>query len=211
MYKAVIFDRDGVLLDSEYTNIKAGELAFSELGITITEDEKKSIVGRHPAEYALPILEKYHLPHEEFTPLQRNYYYKILKETPIFEKTIQMLKDMYARGLTLALCTSSSKAGTLDLLEGIGIRGLFKEIVTKEDYSKRKPDPEPYLVTAKKLGNEPSECLVIEDSEVGLKSALNAGMNCVIIYNQYTKDHNFSGAKLVVDSADKIDLDKLFI
>lgn len=102
------------------------------------------------------------------------------------------------------------KNGTIDLLKGIGIYNLFKEVVTKEDYSKRKPDPEPYLVTVKKLGFQARDCLVIEDSEVGLKAALSAGMDCVVIYNQYTKEHDFLGAKLVVDSADQIDLDKLF-
>ncbi len=209
MIKAVIFDRDGVLLDSEYTNVRSGELAFKELGVTLTDAEKKSIVGRHPEEYAQPILTKHNLDYDKLEELLDDRYYELLESTPIFEETIQLVKDIYARGIALALCTSSEKASTIKLLERMGIQDLFKVIVTHEDCSKHKPDPAPYLVTAQKLGVAPQDCLVIEDSEVGLQAALGAGMKCVIIYNTYTKGHDFSGAQQVVDSAGKLDVSEI--
>ncbi len=209
MIKAVIFDRDGVLLDSEYANVRSGELAFGELGVTLTDTEKKSIVGRHPEEYTQPILMKHNLSYDKLEKLLRDRYYELFESTPVFEETIQMLKDIHAAGITLALCTSAAKGSTVRLLEGLGIKDLFQEIVTKEDYSRRKPDPEPYLVTAQKLGIAPQDCLVIEDSEVGLKAALGAGMKCIVIFNAYTKEHDFNGAQQVVDSASKLNLSEI--
>lgn len=90
MIKAVIFDRDGVLLDSEYTNIRAGELAFAEFGVRLTDDEKKSIVGHHPESYAPSILQKHGLDYAAFKPLQGKHYNEVLEHTPVFEKTIQL-------------------------------------------------------------------------------------------------------------------------
>lgn len=204
MIKAVIFDRDGVLIDSEYTNVKAAELAFGEFGIQLTEDEKQWIVGRHPLDYTIPLMEKYDFDFDKYRALQREKYRQVLESTPVFEKTIELLKEIHRKGLLIALCTSSNRADSEKILEGIGIKKLFTELVTKEDYSKSKPDPEPYLLTAQRLGVKPEECLVIEDSEMGLKSALSAGMQCIVIYNEYTKGHDFSGALEVVSSADEI-------
>ena len=210
MIKAVIFDRDGVLIDSEFTNVKAAELAFSEFGIALSQQEKDWIVGRHPDDYLIPLLEKYGIENDDkFRKLQSERYFKILDSTPFFEKAIDLLKELHDKKLVLGLCTSSDKETTFRLLEKKGIRDLFQEVVAKGDCSKRKPNPEPYLITAKKLGVQPDECLVIEDSDIGLKSALNAGMKCVIIFNEYTKNQNFTGAFKVVGSADEIELEEV--
>ena len=209
MIKAVIFDRDGVLVDSEFANVKAAELAFDEFGILLTQQEKEWIVGRHPDDYLIPFKEKYDLDYEKYRQLQRKHYSGIFQSTPIFEETIKFLKAIHHKGIALAICTSSNRELTSRLLERIGIQDLFQVIVAKGDYSKRKPDPEPYIVTAEKLGLEPEDCLVIEDSDVGLKSAINAGMKCIVIFNEFTKDQDFTGALRVTSSADKIDLEEV--
>jgi len=71
MIKAVIFDRDGVLIDSEFTNVKAAELAFQEFGITLTPEEKDWVVGRHPDDYLIPLMEKYDINYEKYRELQK--------------------------------------------------------------------------------------------------------------------------------------------
>lgn len=206
MIKAVIFDRDGVLVDSEFANVRAGDLAFKELGVTLTDVEKASIVGRHVDDYAKPLLQKYHIEYATFRQLQRTHYYALLETIPIFKHTIALIKNLHTQGMALALCTSSSKDSTIPLLKKLGIADCFRVITTTEDYTKRKPDPEPYEFTAKKLGLSPEDCLVVEDSEIGLRSARAAGMRCVVIFNTFTKDHDFSGAEVVVDSAEKLDV-----
>jgi beta-phosphoglucomutase-like phosphatase (HAD superfamily) len=82
-------------------------------------------------------------------------------------------------------------------------------IVTREDYKKSKPDPEPYLITAKKLNISPKDCVVIEDSLTGLKSAKSAGMKCIMIPTGLTKKQDFKEADLVVKSAKYINIKNL--
>ncbi|MEK6951508.1 MAG: HAD family phosphatase [Nanoarchaeota archaeon] len=207
--KAVIFDRDGVILDSESTNVNAAVMAFKELGIAIKEEEKEWIVGRHPDDYIKSFLEKYDFSYEEFRKIQSKRYHELFETTPLFEKTIFLIKKLHKMKIPLALTTSSSKKGTLNLLHRTKLEDVFNVVVTFEDYKRRKPDPESYIITAKKLGLDPKDCVVIEDSIVGVEAAKNAGMKCIAIPNEYTKKYDFSIADLVVDSADEIDLDML--
>lgn len=207
--KAVIFDRDGVILDSESTNVDAAVMAFKELGIAIKEEEKDWIVGRHPDDYINFFLEKYDFSYEEFRKIQSKKYHELFETTHLFEKTVFLIKKLHKMKIPLALTTSSSKKSTLNLLHRAKLEDIFNVIVTFEDYKRRKPDPESYIMTAKKLGLNPKDCIVIEDSIVGVEAAKNAGMKCIAIPNKYTEKYDFSIADLIVDSADKIDIDVL--
>ena len=202
--KAVIFDRDGVILDSESTNVNSAVKAFKELGITIKEEEKDWIVGRHPDDYKKFFLKKYNFSYEDFKRIQEKFYYELLDSTPLFEKTISLIKKLHNNNIPLALTTSSGKKSTLQVLQKADLENIFDVIVTFEDYEKRKPDPESYLITAKKLNLSPEECIVIEDSSVGLEAAKNAGMRCIALPNKYTKNQDFSKADLVVGPQEKI-------
>jgi beta-phosphoglucomutase-like phosphatase (HAD superfamily) len=77
-------------------------------------------------------------------------------------------------------------------------------ILTVEDYSNAKPDPEPYLTALEKFGAVPEEALVIEDSGRGLKSAVAAGIDCIIIENAFTSSHDFTSAKMVLNSLSEL-------
>ncbi|MBI2130092.1 HAD family phosphatase [Candidatus Woesearchaeota archaeon] len=206
MTKAVIFDRDGVILDSESANIKSAVEAFNELGISIKEEEKDRIAGRHPNDYKKFFLEKYDFSYEEFRKIQRKTYYELLESTPFFVKTISLIKKLHELKIPIALTTSSNLKSTLQVLKKADLENIFDVIVTFEDYKKRKPNPESYEITAKKLDLNPKDCVVIEDSSVGVEAAKNAGMKCIAIPNKYTERQDFSKADLVVDSADKINI-----
>jgi HAD superfamily hydrolase (TIGR01509 family) len=207
MAKAVLFDRDGVLIDSESVNVEAGTKAFKKIGISITEKEKELIIGKHPHDYCVYFLKKYKFSYDDFRNIQRELYYQIFEkkgEKGYFKKTIDLAKKLHKNNILIGLTTSSSKRSTDKLFEKIGLNNLFDVTVTFEDYTKRKPDPEPYIVTAKRLGVSPSDCVAIEDTAVGLASAKSAGMKCIIIPNVYTKHQDFSKADLVVESADEL-------
>lgn len=209
MIKAVIFDRDGVLLDSEYTNVRAAELMFAEMGIVLSESDKQGIVGQHPDDYLLPFLKRHHIDVAKFKDRQRVLYYEVLEETPVFGHMIALVRDLHARHVPIALCTSSSRSGTERVLAKLGVWELFHVVVTKDDYTKRKPDPEPYVVTAGRLGVQPGECAVIEDSAVGVKAAVAAGMKCVAVPNDYTWEHDFAGATMVVHARQDLSADQV--
>ena len=83
---------------------------------------------------------------------------------------------------------------------------MFTELVTFEDYTFRKTNPEPYLVTAKKLNVKPQDCLVFEDSNVGVEAAKKAEMKCIALPNEYTKKQDFSKADKIIWPNEKIDI-----
>lgn len=209
--KAVIFDRDGVILDTESCSINSTTKALSDLGISISDEEKSWIAGRHPdsLEYKQYFLNKHDFSYEEFRKIQSKIYYKLFESTPLFDKTISLIKNLNKLKIPLALNTSSGKTSTLKVLARTNLEDVFDVIVTSEDYENRKPDPEAYLLTAKKLNLNPLDCVVIEDSNVGVESAKNAGMKCIAIPNEYTKTQDLSQADLITNSADEIDIDLL--
>jgi beta-phosphoglucomutase-like phosphatase (HAD superfamily) len=73
-------------------------------------------------------------------------------------------------------------------------------VLTREDYTASKPDPEPYLLALRKLGASADECLVVEDSQRGLQAALAAGIDCAVVHNPFTASHDFTGAIHTLDS-----------
>jgi HAD superfamily hydrolase (TIGR01509 family) len=209
MIKAVIFDKDGVMIDSEYANIQSAVKAFKQLGITIDENEQKQIVGKHPDDYSLYFLTKYKFSYPEFRKIQRQFYYQIYDQVPLFDKTIALINQIKKAGLKLALTTTSSITSTDMVIKRAKLESVFDVVVTNEQYSQNKPHPEPYLITAQKLDMKPNECLVVEDSVIGMRSAKSAGMKCIIIKNRFTKDQDFSQADMVVNNGDEINIEKI--
>ena len=209
MFGAVIFDRDGIIIDSESINIDSAITAFEALGIEIKEKEKQNIIGRHPDDYKEYFLKKYNFSYTEFRKIQKEIYHKLADAVPYIHDTISLIKKLYNENIILAINTSSQKMGTIRILEKAKIKNMFKVITTFEDYNNRKPNPESYLTTAKKLGFPPRSCIAIEDSLPGVTAAKAAGMKCIAIPNEYTKNQDLSKADLILDSANKITIELL--
>jgi HAD superfamily hydrolase (TIGR01509 family) len=212
--KAFVFDRDGVIVDSEYANIESMRYALKRIGITMDDIDADLIIGKHPADYIGPLSEKYGFtPDEHFDSIHYDKYRQLLAEVPLIEDTIDFIKQLHEKGIPLALCTSSSSEFTQYVLDRASISNCFKAIVTFEDYEHRKPHPDPYLTAAKKLGIGPEECIAVEDSVSGLQSAKSAGMKCIILESSYMQNHfgkeNFANADLLIKSAKEIDVDEV--
>ena len=208
MLKAVIFDRDGVIVDSEYANVTAGAMAFKQLGIEINEDDQKQIVWKHPNDYLTYFHTKYDFSDEEFLKIVAPIYFDLLKKMPFIPQAME-LGHSIKNEVLLALNTSSELEDTQWLLKRWNIENLFNVLTTKEDIANRKPHPDSYVLTAQRLGVAPWECIAIEDSAIWLAAAKAAGMKCIVIPTSYTKDQDFSQADLIVDSADKLDINIL--
>jgi HAD superfamily hydrolase (TIGR01509 family) len=117
----------------------------------------------------------------------------------------QTVRELHARGFTLAI-TSSAVGSSIDvILRRLGLRESFALIVDGSEVAHGKPDPEAYLVTARRLGVVPAECVVIEDSHVGVLAARNAGMFCVAVPNPKAKmPQDVSAADLVLSRIDEV-------
>jgi HAD superfamily hydrolase (TIGR01509 family) len=212
MLEAVIFDRDGILINSEEIHIQSSLKALEKLGIKPDLFDKKLIIGRHPNDYGLDFLKKYAkfgFSYDIFRKYQKEFYYDTIDNAPIFEEAIKLIKILHASKIPLGLATSSSKENTARFLDRTVLKKYFNAVTTFEDCTKRKPEPEPYIVTANKLQMNPKYCVAIEDTAIGVESAKRAGMKCIAIPNEYTANQDFSRADAVVNSAKEITLEFL--
>jgi HAD superfamily hydrolase (TIGR01509 family) len=211
--KAIIFDHDGVIADSENIHIQAERAIFDKYGFKVSEKEHKKVKGLTIKDIFLPILKKYKQENklQELIKEKRIIWFNIArKELKIFEgfyELIDRLKTKYR----LAMTTSGSLE-TINFVKTLfpKLKGIFELEVTADDVKKGKPDPEPYILTAKKLNLSPSECIVIEDSLNGIKSAKSAGMKVIAITNTYPKKEiEKEKPDLIVNSLNEITLETI--
>ena len=185
MIQAVIFDLDGVIVDTAHYHFVAWQRLANELGITFTEKENERLKGvsrMHSLEIILEIggVVLSEAKKEELATKKNGWfveYIEAIRPEEIFKGVKQMLISLREKGFKVALASSSKNAETvLRLLE---IKGLFDTVVDGTMIIKSKPDPEIFLLAASKVGVNPSECVVFEDAEAGVEAALAAGMKCV--------------------------------
>jgi HAD superfamily hydrolase (TIGR01509 family) len=203
--KAVIFDRDGVIINTEPVIIDSVKKTFKKLGLKVQEEDFSQLVGRGPDIYKDYFPKEMGFNFDEFRKIQRELFYQNLNQAEFFQNTLELIKTLHVRKVPLAVTTSAGREGTLLILSNGGIDNMFKVIVTKEDCKNLKPDPEPYITTARKLDIEPKFCVVIEDTALGVESAKKAGMMCIAIPNEFTKNQDFSMADLVAQSAKEVE------
>ena len=183
--RAVAFDLDGVLLDTETINVRAAFDGFSAFGHTLDADDASEIVGRHPIDYVPILASRHDVPESILRAVVRRQsetYSRLWREESILmEGAIEALAACRIRGLPLALATSSGRASVEEALDRFGLRPYFDVTLTKDDVRRRKPDPEIYRLAAERLGVDPGELLVVEDSGHGVRSAKAAGAICAAV------------------------------
>ncbi len=202
--KAVIFDRDGVIIDSDTLVGQSIIYGLREIGIDVPEDDIPPMAGKSVDTLRDSLLSKWNFNFDEFRAIQRKYFYDNLDNAPYYTDMVGFIKDLHAQNKILALTTSAGREGTTLILKKIGINDMFNVIIAKEDCAKLKPDPEPYLKTAEMLGVSPEDCIVIEDSAIGVEAAKKANMKCIAIPNKHTNKQDFSIADLVASSVEDI-------
>ena len=214
--KAVIFDCDGVLADTERDGHRvAFNKAFAEKGLPI--DWSVELYGEllrvsGGKERMKHYFDNYGWPQDvadkdalikELHKLKTDYFMEIIEsgQLPLRPGVARFVDEAIAANMILAICsTSAERAVNLvaEVLLGTERKACFSEILAGDVVSKKKPDPEIYNLASERLSLEPSECVVIEDTRVGLLAAKSAGMHCVITTNGYSKDEDFTEADLVV-------------
>lgn len=186
--KALIFDMDGVLVDSEtcYLNLIREFLKMN--GKEPDEQELLRLVGADERESLAYICAfwKEEKSGEQIKLLLADYFsehrpsYKDL----LFEETVEVIKELSYRKYILALASSSSMEAIEEMLEDTGLKSYFSILVSGEIFPKSKPDPEIYRYTLKKLGLRKKDCLIIEDSEYGIAAGKAAGVEVVAVDRQ---------------------------
>ena len=185
LLKGVIFDLDGVIVDTAHYHYLAWKKLAGELGIDLTPERNERLKGVSRLESLdiilalggidLPPAEKERLAHKKNTWFVD--FIERMSPDEIFPGVKGLIEELRAKGVSVALASSSKNARTvLDLLH---ISGLFDAVVDGTMVVNSKPDPEVFLLAASKLNLRPDECIVFEDAEAGVEAALRAGMKCV--------------------------------
>ncbi|MGI6113619.1 MAG: HAD family hydrolase [Mahellales bacterium] len=202
--KALIFDMDGVLMDSEPV-IKAAAIAgLKEFGVDAKIDDFEPFVGMGEDRFIGGVAEKYGVPYRlEMKKRVYEIYVDIVADNlGIYDGVQQFLLEMKERGYVLALASSADKVKVEANLRVTGIAAsIFAAIVCGEDVEKKKPFPDIYLYAAQKIGVSPNNCLVVEDAISGIKAAKAAGMQCIAVTSSFGRDVlEKEGADAVVDN-----------
>ena len=190
--KAVLFDMDGVLIDSEELMAKAGILALRDYGIDPVPEDFIPFVGCGEDKYIGGVAEKHGLTYIPEMKARAYYYYGLYveQEAHVPEDVHRVLTAVKAKGYRMAVCTSADYAKVVHNLRAIGVEeGFFDAFVTGDKIKNLKPHPEIYLTGAKLAGAAPDQCLVVEDAPSGIKAAHAGGMKAVGITTSFSEDY----------------------
>ncbi len=216
MIKAVIFDLDGLIIDSEPIHSKSLELLIKKYGI-VPEYNSVGLLhkpGLGGENYYKEIREKYGIKDGEdrLRRIRRRIYADLIK-TPLYPRVgfLPLIKDLKKRNIKIGLASNRYSAHLKTMLANMGIINFFDVIMGRKKGSLPKPAPDIYIRVAKRLKVDPKNCWALEDTEPGIISAKAAGMKALAIPNKYTGDQDFSKADLILDSLENVKWSKLNI
>lgn len=179
----VIFDMDGTLIDSEPLWKQAEMEIYGALGVPLTPDLLTQTTGMRmdaAVEHWFRQFPWQGVPKEEIARRIKARVQELVRDQGVPTKgAIELVRSLSAAGVELAICSSSALIHIESVCDQWGIRSLFSVLQSADDCVHGKPHPEPYLLTARRLGVSPEDCLAIEDSIVGMTSAARAGMAVV--------------------------------
>jgi len=184
MIQGVLFDLDGVIVDTPHYHFLAWKYMFEQQGGLVSEKTVLLHEGRKSSE-TLPILMQeagVHIPEDkqdQFIEEKRSYYRTIVQISH-FPKAFEVIDTLKLRGFKIALVTGSALKNMQYALNREQ-QSHFDLILTGDEVTQAKPFPEPYLTAARRLGLKPGECVVVENAPLGIEAAKSAGMYCIAI------------------------------
>jgi beta-phosphoglucomutase len=184
MIEAIIFDLDGVLVDTEPIHSEIEKRQFRMNGIYISDEEHRQFMGATSESMWMEIGRTHQLNISVEKLIEQNKTESILhfskqSEIPVMPGIFALLNKLKSKNYSLAVASSSVPEIIELILEKTGLRHYFQVVVSSQEAGKSKPEPDVFLLAARKLGIAPKNCLVVEDSENGIAAAHVAGMSCV--------------------------------
>ncbi|MDP8229765.1 MAG: beta-phosphoglucomutase family hydrolase [Candidatus Gorgyraea atricola] len=208
--KAAIFDLDGVIVNTVPLHFRAWKKMFAEYGKDFSfKDYKEKVDGILRNDGARAILTD--LSDDELKKAadkKQVYFLEYLEseEIPVYETTVNLVKALKKENMKRGVISSSKNC--LPILKKVKLIDLFDEILTGNDVTKGKPDPQMFLMSAERMAVEPSGCVVFEDAVLGVEAAKRAGMKCVGI-DRYGKPERLKKADLVVGDLGEVTIEKI--
>jgi HAD superfamily hydrolase (TIGR01509 family) len=202
--KAVVFNKDGVLADSESINLRSAFEVFGAHGYELAPGDEPAIIGRHPRDYVPFLATRYRIPAAEQRRMihQQDLLYTRLwrEEGRLCHGARKVLDDVRRLGLGVGLATSSSRREVETFIHRFDLAACFDVTLSLDDVARAKPHPEIYVTAARRLGIPSSGMLVVEDSEHGVQAAKGAGAICAAVRTTTVRPERMTGADIHIDS-----------
>jgi HAD superfamily hydrolase (TIGR01509 family) len=214
MLKAVIFDMDGVIVDTEPLHHKAYYIMFEKINIDVSEELYQSFTGQSTITICKYLCNHFNLKNapEELMQLKRDAFrYLFFNDSSLelIEGVRDLIKDYYNNHLTLVLASSASMYTINNVFSRFDLDKYFKAKLSGADLKASKPHPEIFIKAAESAGFNRENCIVIEDSTNGIKAAHSAGIYCVGYKSKHSINQNYSLANTVISDFNEITFEQV--
>jgi len=214
MLKAVLFDMDGVIVDTEPLHNKAYHKMFEAVNIKVSDKLYESFTGQATLPICRQLCTIFKLSETPKTlvQLKRKFFKELFFNDPsltLIDGVLDLIKEYHSNGLTLVLASSASMTTINNVFTRFNLDPYFIAKLSGANLKASKPHPEIFIKAAKASGFSKQECFVIEDSTNGIKAAKNAGIYCVGFKSQNSKNQEYSLANKVISNFDEISFQKI--
>jgi HAD superfamily hydrolase (TIGR01509 family) len=214
MLKAVLFDMDGVIVDTEPLHHKAYQQMFETVGIDVSVAMYTSFTGQSTRGICEELCSHFGLKNnpKELVQMKRNNFTKLFfedQDLKLITGVEKLIKDYFKNGLTLILASSASMFTIKNVTERFKLDPFFTDKLSGADLKVSKPHPEIFINAAKAANANPNECMVIEDSTNGIKAAKRAGIFCTAYKSKNSKNQDYTLADKLITSYEEISFDKI--
>jgi len=216
MLKAILFDMDGVIVDTEPLHCKAYYQMFDAVNINVSDELYASFTGQSTIGICRNLCEHFRLTEtpEILVALKRKFFKEIFetdKDLHLIDGVLELIKDYHSNGLTLVLASSASMTTINNVFTRFNLNQYFIAKLSGADLKASKPHPEIFIKAAEAAGFKKKECLVIEDSTNGIKAAKAADIFCVGFKSPHSKNQDYSKADLIISQFNEINYSRASI
>ncbi len=209
MLKSVLFDMDGVIVDTEPLHKKAYYKMFDEVGIDVSQTLYESFTGQSTLNICKRLVDDFKISEapETLVSIKRKHFKYLFENDEslaLLDGVEDLIKEYFENGLQLVLASSASMPNINRIFERFDLNQYFVAKLSGADLKESKPHPEIFEKAAEVSGHKRAECFVIEDSTNGIKAAKGAGIFCVGYNSQHSKNQDYSQADLVIQNFEEI-------
>jgi len=209
--KAVIWDMDGVIVNSGPYHFKSWQYVFQKRGIDFTEEDFRRHFGQRNDTIIRATLGE-NVSQSEIEVIagdkEENYRQRVRQNIKPLPGAIKLIKSLRGHGFSAAIASSAPVENIRLITRGLGIENSFQAIVSGREVTEGKPSPQGFLLAAEKLGVEPANCIVIEDAVAGVAGAKRAGMPCIAVTNSHPRE-SLLEADLIVNTLEAVSVSDL--